>query len=301
LNPKPKPEIPQPLHEWSFEAIGTQWWVGLFESVSPETLGLVKHVISERIEVFDKTYSRFRADSLITEISKHSGTFTFPPNSKQLFEFCRELYDVSGGVVTPLIGQLMSDAGYDASYSLRSGKLHEPPSWDDVMEFDGQSLKTKQPVLLDFGAAGKGYLVDLVAIELQKAGVEKFCVDASGDMYCHGIDSPLRIGLENPDDTSQVIGVAEFKDGALCGSAGNRRAWGEFTHIIDPKKLESPRHIKAVWVSTNNALTADGLTTALYFAELEQLHTKFQFEHCIMYADGSVSVSQHFPAELFTA
>jgi thiamine biosynthesis lipoprotein len=168
------------------------------------------------------------------------------------------------------------------------------------MRFEDTTLHALRPVLLDFGAAGKGYLVDLVAQELQSRGVGAYCIDAGGDMVCHGLDEPLRIGLENPDDLSEVIGVAALAEGALCGSAGNRRAWGGFTHIMDPKKLTSPQHIKAVWAYAANALTADGLATALYFSDMEALHERFEFEHCMIYADGNVSISPGFPAKLFT-
>jgi len=300
-NPKQKPDRqPQRVHEWSFDAIGTRWWIGLFGRLEPEALVELRERVATRIEAFDKVYSRFRADSLVSEIAKRPGTYTFPPDSEALFAFYRSLYDASNGLVTPLVGNLLSDAGYDSSYSLVQRRLHEPLQWDDAIRFEGTTLHVTQPVLLDFGAAGKGYLVDLVAQELQKNGVSAYCIDAGGDMVCRGLDEPLRVGLENPDNSSEVVGVAELAKGALCGSAGNRRAWGNFTHIMDPKKLVSPRHIKDVWTYASDTLTADGLTTALYFSGTEALHAQFKFEHCMIYADGNVSVSPGFPAKLFT-
>jgi thiamine biosynthesis lipoprotein len=298
---KPKPEaLPQPAHEWSFEAIGTYWWIGVYELCDAKRVAWLQNLVWDRIEAFDKTYSRFRPDSLVTSIAGQAGKYEFPADSQQLFSIYRRLYGLTDGAVTPLVGQLLSDAGYDARYSLQASNLHVPPAWDAVLDFKDGVLTKTQPVLLDFGAAGKGYLVDLVANELQKAGVGKYCVDASGDMVCQGLGEPLKIGLEHPDDVAQVIGIAELKDGALCGSAGNRRAWGSFTHIIDPKKLSSPKHLKAVWVHADNAMTADGLTTALYFSDANDLRMKFRFEHCMIYADGSVSVSSGFPVETFT-
>ena len=298
---KPKPEpLPQAVHEWSFEAIGTGWWIGLYESVGTDRLAAVQQAVAQRIEQFDLVYSRFRDDSLVSSIAREAGTFIFPADSEALFSLYRRLYDATNGAVTPLIGQALVDAGYDASYSLRPGKLKPTPAWDDVMQFKGRTLTTTQPILLAFGAAGKGYLVDLVAAELEAAGLKAYCVDASGDMVCSGLKTALKIGLEHPEDTSQVIGVADLQKGALCGSAGNRRRWAGYHHIIDPHALASPENIAAVWVCAETALIADGLTTALYFAEPETLARQFRFAYVIMYADGRVAASADFPAQLFT-
>lgn len=299
-NPGPKPKLIRPFCEWSFEAIGTRWWIGLYEPVNDVLLQKVQRNVSALTYDFDRIYSRFRKDSLVTRVAQRAGTYHFPADAETLFGFYRRLYDSTDGAVTPLIGQLLADAGYDAQYSLEPGRLRTVPNWGDVMTYRDGMLITRRPVLLDFGAAGKGYLVDMIAKELQQAGVQKYCVDGSGDMVCRGLDVPLRIGLEHPDDARQVIGVAEITDGALCGSAGNRRTWANFTHIMNPKKLASPQHLKAVWAYAANALTADGLTTALYFTGAEKLHAQFQFEHCMLYTDGSISVSSGFPAELFS-
>jgi thiamine biosynthesis lipoprotein len=300
-NPKQKPELrPGLSHEWSFEAIGTHWWIGIFSPLEARAITELQDRVAIRIEAFDSVYSRFRSDSLVSKVAERLGAYHFPPDSAALFAHYRSLYDATNGLVTPLIGSVLSDAGYDSSYSLVSKQLREPPKWDEALRFEGTTLHVKQAVLLDFGAAGKGYLVDLVAQELRDCGVLEYCIDAGGDMACHGMGTPLRVGLENPDDLSEVVGVAELTEGALCGSAGNRRTWQNFTHVMDPKKLASPRHIKAVWAYATDTLTADGLTTALYFQDAEALRTQFEFEHCMIYADGSVSVSHGFPAKLFT-
>jgi thiamine biosynthesis lipoprotein len=287
------------MHEWSFEAIGTSWWIGIYQQIPQTTLNTLREVITQRIEVFDKTYSRFREDSLVTAIAQAAGTYEFPTDADELFAFYRQFYDISDGLVTPLIGQTLSDAGYDAGYSLKSRTMDSPPAWADVMKFDKGKLETRQPVLLDFGAAGKGYLVDLVSNLLKEQGVSQFCVDAGGDMFCRGLETPMQIGLENPDDFNQVVGVASLTQGALCASAGNRRKWGKFHHVIDPQRLESPQHIKAVWVIANSAMLADGMTTALYFVEPEKLRQKFQFEYLIIDANNQVKKSAGFPAGLF--
>ena len=292
-----KPE-PTPTASWEFEAIGTKWWIAVFEPIAKSQLHELQQAVRGRIATFDRAYSRFRPDSLVTAMSKQAGTYHFPPDGEKLFAFYRQLYDATDGAVTPLIGDVMAAAGYDADYSFRPGTLKKPPSWDEVLRVSGHTITTTQPVLLDFGAAGKGYLVDLVGDVLRAAGLQQFCVDAGGDMIAFGHDA-LRIGLEHPDNTSQIIGVANLRHGALCGSAGNRRVWQEYHHIMNPFTLRPARDIKAAWVTAADALTADGLTTALFFVSPGNLR-QFQFEYVAIDAHNRVACSPHFAGTIFT-
>jgi thiamine biosynthesis lipoprotein len=292
--------VGEPDVQWEFEAIGTHWWIGVYGPLDAAQLEAVRHRIALRIERFDATYSRFRSDSVVTKISQQAGEFRLPADSRRLFAWYRKLYTLTRGAVTPLVGQLLSDAGYDAAYSLQPRELRTPPSWDEAMTFRSGILHTTQPVLLDVGAAGKGYLVDIVGGILQAAGITRYCVDAGGDIrFMHPADS-MRVGLEHPDHPGQLVGVATLQNAALCGSAGNRRAWKGYHHIMDPFTRSSPRHLKAVWAVAADAMAADGITTALYFTPAEELRRQVDFEYVLVHGDDSATHSPGFPGELFT-
>ena len=162
-------------------------------------------------------------------------------------------------------------------------------------------LTVREPVLLDFGAAGKGYCVDLIATLIEFRGIESFVIDAGGDV-CHRSSEriPLRIGLENPLNASEVIGIATIVNQSVCGSAGNRRRWGRFHHTIDPRTLESPNELSAVWVVASSTMLADGLTTALQFALPEQLASLGAFEFAVLSTENRLHTSPGFPAEFFS-
>jgi thiamine biosynthesis lipoprotein len=278
--------------KYAFEAIGTWWQI---DSTSEKDL---LKAITERIDYYDKVFSRFRTDSLITKISKQAGTFVFPPEAEPLFELYRKMYKVTDGLVTPLIGDVLSQAGYDADYSLNIKEMNTPQALDDVVKFNYPKITTTVPLLVDVGAAGKGQLVDLVGELLEQNGVGDYTVDAGGDIRVRGSDE-VRVGLEHPDDAKKVIGYAALKNQSICGSAGNRRAWGEFHHIINPKTLTSPKNILSVWVVADTTMLADGLSTCLFFTDPAVLQKHFSFEYVIMYADYSVSYSKGFRGEIF--
>ena len=233
-------------------------------------------------------------------MARAPGRYQLPPDAQPLFDLYEQLYGLSGGAVTPLVGQLLADAGYDAAYSLQPGSLRQTPRWPDVLAYDFPYLTLARPALLDVGAAGKGYLVDIISALLDHDGITAYCVDAAGDMrHRASRDYPLEVGLEHPDNPAQVIGVAQLSNQSLCGSAGHRRAWAGFTHIIDPRTSSSPTHIKALWVTAATTLLADALTTALYFMPPQTLAEIYNFDYAILYKDYSLEYSHGFPATFY--
>ncbi len=288
--------------QFVFDAIGTRWVIDISDELTKEHKEQLLQQIMERIVVFDKNYSRFRDDSLVAKIAETPGTYTLPDDAPEMFKVYRALYDITRGLITPLIGQVLVDAGYDAKYSLTQRRaLQKPIGWDEAFSYKYPNLETWVPVLLDFGAAGKGYLVDIVGDILTKNGLKSFCIDAGGDMlYRNPENIALRVGLEHPADPKKVVGIASIVNQSLCGSAGNRRVWGDFHHIINPDTLTSPKHILAVWTVANSTIIADALTTALFFIDRETLTPHFDFESFILYADYSFQKSEGFSAEIFS-
>lgn len=283
------------MHEWQFEAIGTPWQIDTARPLPDDIVAEVLDCIAD----FDRTWSRFRPDSLVTQMSQRSGVWALPYEADRLLSAYDEMHEATGGAVNPLIGRRLSDLGYDAGYSLRSVDSVMPiPDWDSVT-WDGEFLTTSEPVLLDVGALGKGLLVDLVEQTIG-AWTRQFSIDASGDIY-HNMDEPLRVALEDPRDATRAIGVAELgSEMALCASATNRRAWGQgLHHVIDARTGRPTHDVIATWVvAPQSCMYADGLATAYFFAE-EALADEYPHAFVRMFADGRVEWSPNFPGELF--
>jgi thiamine biosynthesis lipoprotein len=177
----------------------------------------------------------------------------------------------------------------------------EVPVWDDIMHWDGTRLTTTAPVLVDVGAAGKGYLVDLVAVVLRDAGIDEYLIDASGDLLHRG-ETPVRVGLEHPFDPTQAIGICELSNASLCASAPGRRSWGDgLHHILDATTGLPTETVAATWALASSGLRADGLATALFIAAAPALNVSFKFEYVRMFPDSRIDYSRSFPGELFTS
>ncbi|HEY4153031.1 MAG TPA: FAD:protein FMN transferase [Pseudolysinimonas sp.] len=293
--------IIDPLAEaWTFDAIGTGWRIDTAEPIPDAT----RRAVTERVDRFDRDWSRFRDDSLVTRIFREPGRYRMPDDAPMLFDLYGELYRASAGRVSPLVGRALESLGYDAHYRLTPSTTRASiPSWDDALTWDGENLTTATPVLLDVGAAGKGYLVDLVSDMLTHHGIPQHVVDASGDLITRGV--PLRVALEHPLDPSQAIGVVELSggpdDAALCASASNRRVWGEgLHHVLDAVTGEPTSQVIATWAIASTARWADGAATALFFDAAPNFFELHNVVTIRMFANGRVERSPSFTGELFT-
>jgi thiamine biosynthesis lipoprotein len=291
---------------FSYQSMGTSWEVSVWDEISSETLTELKDEIVRRSNSFDHTYSRFKKDSFVWEIAGKTGIFEVEREFMEMLEVYKKLYKPSGRKINPLVGYAISDLGYDAEYSLeKKDEIRIVPDLAETVRIvDSTHIEIQQPALFDFGALGKGYFVDQIAIFLKEKGIKRFLVNGSGDIYYEGDGHVLRCGMEHPSDPTQVIGVIEITQGSVCASAINRRAWKGVHHVVDPHTLTSPNEIAAVWTVAQTARLADGLATCLFFVSPEELSSALSndpFECCIVNSKGQVKKSPGFAGEIFTA
>lgn len=269
---------------YSFEAIGTQWSIDTTTPLSNVCMANITRIVEE----FDAVYSRFRDDSLVSVAGRTTGIYGFPDNSIPILDMYEQLYAVTDGAINPLVGKSLERLGYDSSYSLSSAGPMSAPELHETLSRDGVSLEFKQRALLDIGAIGKGYLIDAVGIIVARDH-EEYVIDGSGDIAVK-TNSPQYIGLEDPRDVDRIIGRVSMTSGSLCASATNRRSWGDdLHHILDARSGSPVTTIIATWVIAPTTMTADALSTALFFTDPSHLMREFgEFQYAILYADGSL-------------
>lgn len=253
---------PATARSWAFEAIGTRWQVDAEAGLTPE----LRHEIDALIDRFDRTWSRFRDDSLVTRMSREPGRYEPDDDGRAMLACYAALVAATDGALTPLVGRALEHLGYDAHYSLRRrpGPV-TVPRWREAVTWDGTTLTVHEPVMLDVGAVGKGRLVDRLADLLEEAGHREYTIDAGGDLRHRG-ERPIHVALEDPADTTRAIGIVQLRDGALCASGTNRRAWGPgLHHILDGRTGRPVTHVVATWACAPTAMAADAAASALFF------------------------------------
>ena len=308
------------------------------------------------VEEYESVLSRFRADSLVSRMAcaAHGGDFEFPAWAKPLFAIYSEFYTATHGAFDACVGADLLELGYDnsvqfipesaANASENSGsasaswnKYHRalPVKWADISRADGSTtLHTSQPVQLDFGAAGKGYFVDLVT-QIIKEGLSgdshadfDFLVNAGGDMRaCFSEEnSQIKVALENPFDTTQAVGVASIASGSLCASSAARRRWkvkdasylGKdasgfesnliATHLINALDGTPAQKLSASWAYVPSKTCAfptayaDALATALFISQesdLQKIVQTTSAEFAVMLPNHVLRKTCSFPAHFF--
>jgi thiamine biosynthesis lipoprotein len=289
---------------FAFDGIGTRWEIATDQPLEPR----LRSLVVDRVEEFDRTWSRFRADSPITRLATDGGSATFAPEARDLFTLYDQLFAATNGAVDPLVGRDLELLGYDAHYTLRpaapevidSHRERGRRRWDEHVLRDDLTVTVDGPTLIDVGAAGKGLLIDILSELLAREGIEDSLVDGSGDMRQCG-DHQVRVGLEHPHDPSRVVGVIELHDGAaLCASSITRRAWGPgLHHVLDGRTGQPISDIVATWAIAADALTADGIATALFSTTASRLAESFDFTSVRMHADGHLETWGELPGEVF--
>ena len=330
-------------------ALGT----GIIISSSVPISQRVEKRIRAFVDEYESVLSRFRADSLVSRMARaeYGGDFEFPTWAEPLFVLYDEFYAATHGAFDACVGADLLALGYDNSVqfvpesaasasddsdSWANYRRALPVKWGDISRDDGSTtLHANQPVQLDFGAAGKGYFVDLVTqIIKEELGDEMpadcdFLVNAGGDMrVCFAREnSELKVALENPFDTTQAVGVVSIASGALCASSTARRRWkvkgancladNAFesnliaTHLINALDGTPAQKLAASWTyvpaKTCDFPTAyaDALATALFVSQennLQKIVQTARAEFAVMLpnrTDCQVRATSAFPAHFF--
>ncbi len=286
---------------FAYDSMGSHWEVRIWSELADDAFDRIATEVKERSQLFDETYSRFIPTSLISRLADQTGVFDVPEELVVMLRMYHALYDASGRKLNPLVGHTISDLGYDAAYSLTPKEeiRSTPDLFETVRIISGAQIEITKPCLIDLGALGKGFFVDRIADMLDSAGLTHYLVDGSGDIRYRGPE-PFTVGLEDPADTSQVLGTLALTEGAVCASGIYRRAWRDLHHVIDPHESQPRRGIVASWAYARTAFEADALASCLFFANPKTLRTQFPFEYCVLYDDGSAITSPGFPGELFS-
>jgi thiamine biosynthesis lipoprotein len=301
------------MQKFSWESMGTHWEVGIYfhAEVQPRYEKLFQEIF-ELSNGFDKKYSRFVDTSLVMQMSRQSGVYDVGEDLAKILEIYFKLEKITDGKVTPCIGNTISDLGYDKEYSFQKKSLVRPVSrMSHVLKIlNEKEIEILFPTILDIGAIGKGYFIDKLKNFLISKNTKSFYINGSGDIYCQNLPENLRVGLENPNNFEEVLGVVEINKGSLCASGTTRRKWESdgkvLNHYVNPSTLGSVDDVVATFSIAENATIADAITSCLFFISPEVLLEKMKaeslvtsFEYMVIQKHGLFRASDFFKSKLF--
>ncbi len=172
----------------------------------------------------------------------------------------------------------------------------------DKVKITGERIsKLDVSVKIDFGGIGKGMAAQQLLEYLDTTDVEYGLVSVGGNIGVFGKKTDgeeYKIGIRNPDDTSDVIGYCYLTSGFVSVSGDYERYFDyngkRYHHIIDPKTgYPAESGLSSVAVISSNGAAGDALSTALFVmgadAALEFYNEgKISFEAVMVTADGEI-------------
>jgi thiamine biosynthesis lipoprotein len=205
----------------------------------------------ELAEVWEQTFSRFRAGSELCRLNAAAGRpVRVSETFLSLLDLAVAAAKQTGGRFNPAVLPALEAAGYDRDIAeVRTsrevtGFAHVSECGDVArieIDRERQTVRLPNKMRLDLGGIAKGAFVDLLAAEV--ADWPGGSVDAGGDLRCWGIPpsgASWVVGIEDPRDPGMDRLVAEVRrsDAGVATSGTYQRRWGTgaavYHHLIDP-------------------------------------------------------------------
>ena len=188
--------------------------------------------------------------------------------------------------VLPMVEALEKGAGMeDARALVGMGRVR----------MDGRTVRFgREGMKMSLDGIAKGYIADLGAKHLLRAGVRDFLINAGGDIVAHGSKAgkPWKVAVENPgkyEGRTAYPAVCALKGQAMATSGNYESAAKGFGHLIDPLGRKGVRPVSATVIAPT-AMEADALATALCVMEkpLAFIESMPHTSCCLIMPDGSV-------------
>jgi len=143
---------------------------------------------------------------------------------------------------------------------------------DIVINAEEKSVFLKEKGMkLDLGAVAKGYAADESLKVLAEFGFESALIDAGGNIAMlgeKGDGAPWKVGVQDPDDMSQILGVIDASDEHVVSSGDYQRYFEvdgvRYCHIFDGVTGYPVMDTTATTVISDSGIDADILSTIAF-------------------------------------
>lgn len=267
-----------PAGQIEMTALGTSVLLLVTE---PGRLAAAEEVLRAELAEIDRTCSRFRSDSEITELHRGAGTVaTVGPLLAQALDVALRAAELTDGLVDPTVGAAVRALGYAGDFA-GPGTLDSPVPGEPVRPAPGwwrlhwdparRELLLPRGVALDLGATAKALAADRAAARAAEMAGCGVLVDLGGDLAIAGaipedgwriaVADDHREAMANP---AQVVAV---HGGGMATSSTVARAWRRAGrprhHIVDPRTGDNPPAVwRTVTVAAGSCVDANTASTA---------------------------------------
>jgi len=265
----------------------------------------------KEINRLDALLSTGKDSSEVSELNRNDGG-KLSADTNALMDAALDLYESTDHVFDITIYPVMKLWGFtDQNYKVPSeGDLKAALTLVDASTLDYDKGKktvafTVDGTQIDFGGIAKGYTSATVAQLYRDLGVTSGLVNLGGNVQTVGFKpdgTEWRIGIQDPEDENDMLGVVQTHDAAVITSGGYERNFEEdgvvYHHIIDPATGHpADNGLISVTIVSEDGTLADGLSTSLFIMgkagaiEYWKAHSK-DFDFVLCEDDGTLVVSK---------
>lgn len=274
-DPGPLP-VPDGGHELSLArpAMGTVVGVTVHDRSATRAEAAVGRAFDEMDRLIP-VFSRHDDDAAVAQLNRHGRLDHPPPELVGLVDRALGLHRTTHGAFDVSVQPLV-----DLHRDLATGAPRPEPdaaALAAALERVGVDGIRVTPRRLDFRRSGmgltldgiaKGFIVDAMAATLDELGVERYLIDAGGDIRARADEGrPWRVGVRDPAGGGGFPEVVEIAGGALATS-GSYEIYFDADrtrhHVVGAADGRSPTGSDSVTVFAPTAAEADALATAAF-------------------------------------
>lgn len=261
------------LVNYSFHAMGSPCHVQ-FYSPNKKLAQRAKKVLKQCVQTLEQRYSRYRDDSLISQINDSAGLGKATPidaETAALLGYAEQCYQESDGlfdVTSGILRQLWSLDKTRLPTEAEREQLLPLIGWNKL-EWSADSVYLPlKGMQLDFGGIVKEYAADSVVRGLQQLGINSGLVELGGDIKVIG---PLPNGdgwpvaIRDPRKPETLIVQLNLKAGALASSGDYERfqmiEGVRYSHLLNPKTAMPVTGLQGVSVISEHCVIAGSVAT----------------------------------------
>ncbi len=214
-----------------------------------------------------------------------------------------------------------TDGAFDISISpvmdlwgFYNQKFNVPDKNDIVKELERVNYKNikvnennisiKNNSQIDLGGIAKGFTSDSIIKIFKENNMKSGLISLGGNVQSFGLKpngEKWKVGIQNPDENSSIIGSLETEESAIITSGGYQRYFEEngikYHHIIDTKTgFPANSGIKSATVISKSGILADGFSTSLFAMGLEKSinlwKSRNDFDFIIETSDNKIYITE---------
>lgn len=258
--------------------MGTYFTITSYDFDQPE--GYVSAVIDSAfmlIAKIEQEISSYSDKSITAQINNQNDTertVTLPDHAHTILESSLKISETTQGAFDVTLWPVFKLWDFESQLPDLPGKNQLQSALSNVnyqnLVLSDNRLTISKGQEIDFGGLSKGYAVEAVRIYLKTRGLKNFLIDASGNL---GIEwnrsDSIEVTIRHPRTDARFWG--RFKINRSCGIATSgdyhfyfMKDRVRYHHILDPKTGMPARPMVSATVIADDAMIADGLSTAVF-------------------------------------